>query len=143
MAKRSSERLGHDMGEKDSRHGVRQGNSAGKPIVPEPSGEWHPVAQGIYKSLQMSGMAQWYETSDWALAWVMCETLHRLYAFGFSAGLLGEFNEMSSRLLMAEGDRRRARIELIRAGGDVDEDESETNLKDIRKALAAKQKAAS
>lgn len=80
-------------------------------------------------------MAQWYETSDWAIAWVMCETLHRLYAFGFSAGLLMQFNEMSSRLVMTEGDRRRARIELIKAGGDVDEDESEMSLKEIRAAM--------
>jgi hypothetical protein len=127
--------MGHGNGKTDTNAHIRVGKSAGKPVVPDPNPEWHPVAIGMYRALKMSGQAQWYETTDWAIAWVMCEALDRLYQFGFTAGLLSEFNEMSSRLLCCEGDRRKARIELIKAGGDVDEDESEMSLGDIRKML--------
>lgn len=135
IPKRPSQKLGHISTKTDPSNHAKVGKSAGNPVIPNPDPNWHPVAQGMYKAATMSGMAQWYETSDWAMAWVACETLHRLYAFGFTAGLLSEFNSMASALLWTEGARRTARIELVRSGGDVDEDESEMSIKEIRKAL--------
>lgn len=135
IPKRPSQKLGHISTKTDPSNNARVGKSAGKPVIPNPDPEWHPVAQGMYKAARMSGMAQWYETSDWAMAWVACETLDRLYKFGFTAGLLHEFNDMAGALLWTEGSRRTARIELIRAGGDVDEDESEMSLKELRAAM--------
>jgi hypothetical protein len=137
-AKRAAERLGNSHGVKERNTGVRQGASAGRPVIPEPCSTWHPVAQGMYRAAKMSGQAQWYETTDWAMAWVACETLDRLYTDRWTAGLLAEFNAMAGELLWTEGSRRKARIELIKAGGDVDKDESEVNLKQIRAAMKVK-----
>ena len=103
----------------------RRGQSAGAPPVPVESSAWHPVAQGWYRSLRMSGQSQWYEASDWATAWVAAEVLSRLYEFGFSATLLEQWNSMAARLMVAEGDRRRLRIELVR-DEDTDDDEAES-----------------
>jgi len=101
-----------------------RGVSPGAPPVPVESRKWHPVAQGWYKSLRMSGQSQWYEASDWATAWVAAEVLDRLYRYGFSATLLAEWNDMARGLLCTVGDRRRMRVELVR-GEEIDDDENE------------------
>jgi len=107
----------------------------GKDIVPVTKGElrkvripaadskWHPIAKRLYNSLKVSGQADFYQQSDWALAWSICEDLSvykqprydRITGeeyFKRSGQMLQTIYTAMERLLVTEGDRRRVRIEL-------------------------------
>lgn len=108
-------------------------------IVPEPNLEWHPVARMAWDSLETSGMADFYQNSDWAMAYVILEELHAYLTPGIDIRATREatkeagepvtvryperklsgmtFTALMSALQalgMTEGDRRRMRIELHR-----------------------------
>ena len=120
-AKRSTERLGHPMYEKNAVQPEKKGR-ARKPIkIPPASPTWCPLAQGWYRSLALSGVSEFYETTDWALAYVAGDILDRCVEAGYPAGLTAEWSNMSARLLCTEGDRRRVKIELVKDGTDADE----------------------
>ena len=72
-----------------------------------------PRAKRWYRSLKRSGQAEFYADSDWQTALVAAEVLDRFFA-NDRATLLAEFNRMCAALLVTEGDRRRARLELER-----------------------------
>jgi hypothetical protein len=82
----------------------------------------------------MSGQSKWYEPSDWATAWIAADLLTKIYECDFyRAGmLLAEFNHMAAMLLTTDGERRRLRVELIKAGGNPDEDEADLELEGIK-----------
>ena len=107
----------------------------GKDIVPVTKGElrkvripaadskWHPIAKRLYNSLKVSGQADFYQQSDWALAWSICEDLSvykqprydRITGEEYykrSGQMLQTIYTAMERLLVTEGDRRRVRIEL-------------------------------
>lgn len=92
--------------------GVKPGllRSVNRPI---PDEEWHPISRMVWESLITSGQADFFQDSDWAYAYTLCEELS-LFKTGsrrspemFKALLSGMAN-----LLMTEGDRRRVRVEL-------------------------------
>lgn len=104
--------------------GVTKGEARGGKPYPVPSA-WHPVAKKWYRSLSQSGMAEYFEQSDWAHAYVIAnelsvyltggewidpetgETRYKRNGMILSALL----NSMAS-LGTTEGERRRMRIEL-------------------------------
>jgi hypothetical protein len=122
--KRSDARLGHPHGKQETlkRNATERVVTSGKPKIPKPNAEWHGIARQWYNSLALSGQSRWFEATDWALAYMAADLLDSMCQNGYAAGLLAEFNDISARLLCTEGDRRRMRIELIRAGGDDDEE---------------------
>jgi len=90
------------------------------PEMPPASEEWHPAARQWYAALAESGQAQFYEASDWATAFYVAEAMSRnLHQGRFSAQLFAAVMSGMTELLTTEGARRRARIELERAGGDA------------------------
>jgi hypothetical protein len=90
---------------------------------------WHPTARLWYESLASSGQSWWYQASDWATAYVLAEEISRCLhpqVVGFTkdgdvvkghrpmgASLAAILKGMTN-LMVTEGDRRRARIELER-----------------------------
>jgi hypothetical protein len=92
--------------------------------VPLPaSGSWHPTAKKWYLALRMSAQTVFYQPSDWMEAYVAAEILSELLNAGrVSAMLYAAWAGHTARLLVSEGDRRRMRVELEKAGRD-DEDE--------------------
>lgn len=91
---------------------------------------WHPVAVRWYDSLTSSGQRVFYEPSDWALAFLLAESISRelqpqpvhdadgklvdeVVRPPKGASLAAWLKGMSS-LLVTEGDRRRMQIELQR-----------------------------
>ena len=97
----------------------------------------HPLARTWYKSLAKSGQAEFYTASDWATALVAAEALNDYFAVR-KAALLAEFNHMASALLVAEGDRRRARIELERPKPDEERERAlPAYLEDYRRIIRA------
>lgn len=112
-------------------------------VVPAPSEDWHPVARQLYEALRDSGQAHFYEPSDWATAYLIAESISldlKPQFVGFAqtgrdtteaefaviplkGASLSAYLKALSSLLATEGDRRRARLELVRAAN-VDEDEA-------------------
>lgn len=110
--------------------------------VPEVDPEWHPVAKRLFEALGRSGQVRFYEPSDWAVAYLMCESISldlKPQFIGFAqtardetqaeyaviplkGASLAAYLKALGSLLATEGDRRRASLELQR-GVVVDEDE--------------------
>lgn len=85
-----------------------------KPVkVPSADRDWHPIARRLWDSLKTSGQADFYQNSDWAFAYSLCEDLSYYKKSGKRSGqMLQTIYSAFERLLVAEGDRRRVRIEL-------------------------------
>ena len=77
----------------------------------------HPIAKALYESMKTSGQAKFYEPSDWEVArmtlYFMNELLWAPNSRG-SAQKLATLHQMMTSLLLTEGDRRRAQIEVAR-----------------------------
>jgi len=90
--------------------------------IPAADKDWHPIAKRLYNSLKKSGQADFYQQSDWALAWSICEDLSYYKTpltnrdgeqYSKRSGqMLQTIYTAMERLLVTEGDRRRVRIEL-------------------------------
>jgi hypothetical protein len=81
--------------------------------VPNADRDWHPIARRLWDALKTSGQADFYQNSDWAFAFSLCEDLSYYKKSGKRSGqMLQTIYSAFERLLVAEGDRRRVRIEL-------------------------------
>lgn len=112
--------------ERDANRGDRPDISKGTllpVIIPEPDPEWHPIATMLWESLAASGQSSYYQQSDWAFAYSLCEDLTRYKEplvnketgetyFKRSGQMLQAIYSAMSNLLVTEADRRRVRIEL-------------------------------
>lgn len=89
----------------------------------QPGEDWHPIAVRVFNSLKTSGIAEFYQDSDWAIAWTICEDLSRYKEPLINRETGEEYYKRSGQMLqtimstllslgMTEGDRRRMRIEL-------------------------------
>lgn len=75
----------------------------------------HPLIVDLYESLKDSGQSKYYEPSDWQLARFCMHFANELVWSGKpSSMLLQQVNAMLSDLLVAEGQRRRVRLEVER-----------------------------
>lgn len=116
---------------------LRAGRAAARPRVPAADRTWHPIARGMFESLQRSGQSEFFEASDWQSARLAAEATSRLLkAEKFSAMLLSAVDAMWARLLMTEADRRRLRIELERPAEDEDEAAAVADLDQYRGRLS-------
>lgn len=119
--------------------------------VPPADERWHSAARGWYESLARSGQSAFYEPSDWATAYLIAESMSRdlkpqfvgvdgegepiVKAIPMRGASLAAYLKAMTALMVTEGDRRRARLELQR--GQVDEpDPSVPNLDDFRDRLS-------
>lgn len=90
--------------------------------IPDADTTWHPIARMLWDSLAESGQADFYQQSDWAFAYSLCEDLHQYKTPSVdrngeqyikrSGQMLQTIYSAMERLLVTEGDRRRVRIEL-------------------------------
>lgn len=115
----------------------------GEVEIPEPDADWHPIARQVYEAQKKSGQVIWMEPSDWSMLYLICESISRdlnPQVVGITeegdvvkdyiplkGASLSSYLKSFEALLMAEGGRRRLRIELERQkridaaaeGGDV------------------------
>ena len=94
-----------------------------KPVeIPEPDPTWHPIATRLYDSARDSGQSDFYQATDWAILWSLCEDLS-MYKKPLvnrdgeeyvkrSGQMLQTIMSSLTSLLLTEGDRRRVRLEL-------------------------------
>lgn len=86
-----------------------------------PARGWHFCAKYWYKSLAESSQSQFFERSDWELAYYCAEIMSRnLLAESFSSATAGIVDRMMSNLLTSVADRRRMHYEVEKARVDVD-----------------------
>ena len=75
----------------------------------------HPLISDLYASLADSGQAKYYEPSDWEFARILCHFLDKQVKSSKPSGqLLAVLHSMMTDLLIAEGARRRVRLEIER-----------------------------
>jgi hypothetical protein len=119
----------------------------GKDIVPVTKGEarptkipnadrnWHPIALKLWEGLKSSGQADFYQNSDWAFAYSLCEDLSEYKRSTKRSGqMLQTIYSAFERLLVTEGDRRRVRIELnepVEDGPSASDDAIEQYKRDL------------
>lgn len=111
----------------DMKSGARVG--AGAPVLREdverwrareadPS--WHVAAREMWVGLRQSRQTMFYEPSDWALAWSLCEDLSEYkWADRRNGQILTALMSGFSSLLVSAGDRRRLQIELSDTDSEV------------------------
>lgn len=103
--------------------------------IPEPDAEWHAIATMLWNAALESGQADFYESSDYAWLFNICEELSRYKkADKRSSMMFAALNQAFEALLITEGARRRVRIELQ----DETDDEDEavvTQMDDYRRGL--------
>jgi len=123
----------------------------GAAIVEPPAGnaKWHPAAKRWYEALAESGQAAFYEPSDWATAYVIAESMSRdlrpqpigvdrdtgdpvMALVPIKGTNLAAYLRAMTSLLVTEGDRRRARVELER-GGEAEAHPDVPNIDDYRR----------
>ena len=117
---------------------VTKADAGGSRVVcPDAEERWHPIARKWYEALAESGQSQFYEPSDWAHAALVTESMSRmLYADRLSAQMFSAIDAASVRLMVTEGDRRRARVELARTViRDSDEDAAVASMAEWREKL--------
>lgn len=105
--------------------------------IPEPDPEWHPTARLLWDAACSSGQADFYESSDFAYLYHVCEELDRYKRDKKRSSMMfAALNQAFEALLITEGARRRVRIELQ---DETDEDEGAVvmQMDDYRKGLRA------
>jgi hypothetical protein len=74
---------------------------------------WHRIARQLWDACVSSGQSDFYQNSDYALLYSICDDLSLYKMSGKQSGqMLMTIYSAMERLLVAEGDRRRVRIEL-------------------------------
>lgn len=102
----------------------------GEVEIPRPDESWHPIARQVYDAQVKSGQVIWMEPSDWAMLYLLCESISRDLnpqvvgiteegdivkdVIPLKGASLSSYLKAFEALLMAEGGRRRLRIELER-----------------------------
>lgn len=91
-------------------------------VIPSADPTWHKIARMLWDSLTTSGQSDFYQDSDWAFAYAICDDLsYYKTPFKTKDGVeyikrSGQFAQTlysaMDRLLVTEADRRRVRIEL-------------------------------
>ena len=95
-----------------------------KTTVPTADPEWHAISKMLWESLTQSGQADFYQQSDWAYAYSICEDLSLYKASGRrSAQMAQVIYSAMSNLLVTEADLPRVLDRL--SGGDRAESETD------------------
>lgn len=122
--------------------------------MPPADDRWHHIARRWYDSLAESGQSEFYESSDWALAQIVAESISRdlkpqvvgvseetgepvMAVIPMKGASLSAYLKSMTALMVSEGDRRRAGIELQRNSPEVaePEDPKVTSLNEYRQRL--------
>ena len=101
--------------------------------IPTAEEDWHPIPKLIFDSFTRSGQSIFYEPSDWATIFVLCETLDRelkpqpvvktdadgnqtieMHELPLKGATLNAVLKGMGSVMATEGERRKLRIELER-----------------------------
>lgn len=136
--------------ERDANRGDRMPIATGQlrdVAIPDPDPDWHPIARMLWDGALASGQADFYQQSDLALLFSLCDDISTYKkpayikddgteVFKPNGQILATIYGAFERLLITEGDRRRARIELT-APPSTEPTASVAVMADYRDALYA------
>lgn len=108
----------------------------GAPFYANP--DWCPAVRRLWDSMEESGQARFYERSDWAFAMLIFDQLNEYVLSERKNGqILSSLLSSLTSLLLTEGDRRRAGIELSRASdGSSGDDAQVTMMREWQRRMA-------
>ncbi|WP_018503071.1 phage terminase small subunit [Parafrankia discariae] len=123
---------------------------AGKAQPPAAARDWHPIARRWYKALAESGQSVYYEPSDWATAYLLAEVISRelqpqivgrdeetgkplTATMPVKGASLAAWLKAMTGLMVTEGERRRARVELTRTDEEPAEEGALSKLDEYRR----------
>lgn len=102
---------------------------------PEPDPEWHPTARLLWDGVVASAQRRFYEPSDWAVLFFTCENVSYYLAGKHRSGqFLAALNSYMTGLLLTEGDRRRAGLEVRRVSSKELESAGVTEMRRVLEA---------
>jgi len=106
-----------------------------KVSIPHADPDWHPIARKLWDGMKTSGQADFFQNSDWAMAYAIMDDLSLYKKSGRRSSQMAQVIYASlGRLLVTEADRRAIRIELHEP--ETGEDEaSVTAISDARAKL--------
>jgi hypothetical protein len=116
MPKRSEERTRRNATGADGLSITKGTARGGKPFPANK--DWDPLTRKWYDAIKKSGIADYYEQSDWAMALIIANELDAYYKEAAreggkrSAMMLASILSAMGELGLTEGDRRRMKIEL-------------------------------
>lgn len=103
---------------------------SGEVEIPTADEKWHPIAKQIYEAQKNSGQVLYMEPSDWSMLFLMCESISRdlnpqfvglteegepvFESIPLKGASLNAYLKGFNDLLVAEGGRRKLRLELER-----------------------------
>jgi len=109
---------------------VEKLEAPGSVDAPEPDEDWHPIALGLYRSVEDSAFRRFYEPSDWMVLFLTCESLSRDLGeqvvgiteqgdvvrdtIPLKGASLTAYSRVFASLLLTDGDRRKLRLEIDR-----------------------------
>lgn len=107
--------------------------------APSPNPRWHPIAMMTYEAAKRSAIRDFYEPTDWAQLFIVCETIHRAMSDQvkpmvvsrgelegseiidhpiqnpvIDGGTLNAINRALASLMFSEGERRKVRLQVER-----------------------------
>lgn len=104
----------------------------------EAAEHWAETARSTYEAFSVSGQARFYQPSDWALLWLMCDELDQYQSAAKRNGqILAAILSGFSSLLATEGDRRRLQIELASKTDDAGESPGVVEMQKWRQRLSS------
>lgn len=135
VPKRSSQRRRVNKPDVPLTKAASTGEVYGPPLA---AGHKHSLpSKRFYEALRRSGQAQFYEDSDWSYAAEVVCTALDAYHQRPSAAMLASLTQAMGPLLITEGDRRRARLELERSGNQQDKVPDAADINEARRRIRA------
>lgn len=100
--------------------------------IPEPDPDWHHIARYLWDGMRESGASRFYESSDWAVLFSLCDDITYYKRCEKRSGqMLSSINSLMTVLLCTEGDRRRVGIELQKGAEEKVESEGIAYMRDF------------
>ena len=132
VPKRSEDRIRHDSNVIDKVHAFGVVRKPDLGLGDDP----HPIISDFWNSVGESAQSRYYEPSDWQYLRVALHFLNNMLKKNdkASAQMLTVINQMLQDLLVAEGSRRRVRMEIER--NDIGGEAEVKNLSDYFQQLA-------
>ena len=109
-------------------------------VVPAVNLSWEPMVIRLYEAARNSGMAAYFEASDWAYFALLCSDLsdirYQMQQGGRVSPVVYQtiMRELNS-LGLTEGERRRIRIELEAEADDTTDEDTVAHVADYRAKL--------
>lgn len=139
IPKRSDKRTRRNK-ENSSGIALKKGEARGILYWPEANPEWAEPVQELYNGFRNSGMANFYEQSDVAMALIACDTIDAFYRGGKrNANMIATGLQQAAALGATEAERRRMAIELDLADEGAEEEAEVLKIVDFRDQAMGKE----